>query len=443
MKKRIFQIMPLLVIWAIVIACGIPNPLSPAVTQTPYVITATSQPVGDTPVIVENTAESNGSGELLPTAEMSEPTATMAQAQVTQPSSGNQVSNGPAGVLIYEDVDGMVGVYDSYGNKLGNVNTPDFSGYGPGRIYAYDLDVNNIAGLQTYYFSSQGQMLKMVANGQTSDLVAIDFFANMAAFATSPYFLVGKGSFADGGLATEIMAYNFIGNMETRYYMDTVSAESHVYSAMTITGNNGVPDTAYCTMEAYGIGGDIVYPVTFGLYRMDLASGNVNWLFNDDYRPLSISADGSLAAIVQRNASGPQGVTIYNLSGPSEIVTYDLLMGQDRGAGYAVFSPDNQKVVFMQAGGYMMAQTPDFHSMLCYADVAPAAVANCLPATQLVVSSVAYPNSTAQPLGWLNNHEVLFEAYTLQEPQHTLRVIDVDTGNVRDFASGKFLTFIY
>ena len=439
MKKRITFLLPLLVVWAIVIACGLPNPLSPSATQTPYVITATSQSTQPVVTLPENTPDGSGEIQASPTVEIAGPTAT----QAPQGGSGGQVVNGPAGVLVFQDIDGMVTAYDTYGNRAGDISTPGFSGYGPGRIYAYGWDSLGVTNLQTYYFSNQAQMLKKVANGQVTDLVTIDYFANMAAFAASPYFLAGKGTFADGGLATEIMAYNFSGAMETRYYLDTVSAESHVYAPMMITGNNGMPDTAYFTMEAYGIGGDIIYPVTYGLYRMDLASGNVNWLFNDDYRPLSVSADGSLAAIIQQSASGPQGVTIYELSGPSEITTFDLLMGQDRGAGYAVFSPDNQKVAFMQAGGYMMAETPDFHSMLCYADVAAGAQATCLPASDLVVSAEAYPNYWAQPLGWVNNHEILYEAFTLQEPQHTLRLLDIDTGIIFNFAPGKFLGFIY
>jgi hypothetical protein len=436
MKKRIFQIIPLLVVWAMIIACGIPNPLTPSATQTPYVITTTPQSAG-----VENTAAATEPDELLPTAEVSQPTA--GEVQTQSPVSAAQVPNGPAGILVSEGVEGIVGVYDSYGNKVGDVNVPGFSAYGPGKIFAYGFDPNNITTLETFYYTNDTHMLKKAANGQTSDLVSIEFFANMAAYAASPYFLAGRGTFADGGLATEMLAYKHIDNTQSRYFADTISADSHVFAPMYIMGTNGLPTSAYYTKEAYGIGGDIIYPVTYGLYHMDLASGNTNWLFNDDYRPLSISPDGSMAAIVARSASSEQGVSVYDLSGPSEIVTYDLLMGQDRGAGYGFISPDNQKIVFMQAGGYMMSETPDFRSQFCYADIAPGAQANCLSAKDIVVSTVAYPNYWAQPLGWLNNHEVLYSAYTMQEPQRMLRIFDVNNGSVRDFASGNFLGFIY
>ncbi|MBI9051278.1 MAG: hypothetical protein JEZ00_17780 [Anaerolineaceae bacterium] len=439
MKKRNMKVILLLLLWVTGIACAVSNPLAPSATQTPYVITATSN-TGELG-IAQPTETPVDAAQNEPTAEQPQPVATATQS--TGSVHVNQVPYGPAGLLVYADVDGMVSVFDVSGTQLGDIATPGFSGFGPGRIFAYGLDVNNVSSLQTIYFDSIGQMMKRVENGQMTDLANISYLANMQGFANSPYFLIGKGNFVDGGLATELMAYDFSNGVNSQLYGNTVSAASHVYAPMMIHGNNGVPAGAYYTTEAFGIGGDIVYPVTFGLYHLDLASGNVNWLFNDDYSPLSISPDGTLAAIIQRDASWLGGVTIYDLSGPSEIVTYDLLMGQDRGAGYGVISPDNQKVAFMQAGGHMMAEPPDFHSMLCYADIAAGAVANCLPATQLVVSTVSYPNSTAQPLGWLNNHELLYEAYTLQEPTHTLRVLDVDNGQITDLCSGRFLGFVY
>jgi hypothetical protein len=435
-NKKIFS---LLVVCFLILACTVSNPFGTSPTQTPYIITATadSGQLINSP-IPEMPTEQVQNG---PTAEQPQPEPAATQTQQASPV--NSVPYGPMGVMVNPEADGMVRIFDISGNQLGDITTPDFSGYGAGRIYAYGLDVNNVNSLQLYYYVYGVNAIRRVSNGLSTDLAAVTNFANFKGYANTPYFLVGTGMLGSGGLDTHLVTYDFSYGVDIHPIMDNVSMESHVYAPLLIKGSGGSPVSALYTTEAYGIGGDIIYPVTYGLYHLDLASGSVHWLFNDEYAPSSISPDGSIAAIVHRDASGIGGISIYDLGGPSEIVTYDLLMGQDRGAGYAVISPDNQKVAFMQAGGYMMAETPDFHSMLCYAHIGLGDVGTCLPANQLVVSTVAYPNYWAQPMGWLNNHELLYEAFTLQEPGHTLRVLDVDTGNVRDFAVGKFLGFIY
>ncbi|MBI9051277.1 MAG: hypothetical protein JEZ00_17775 [Anaerolineaceae bacterium] len=435
MKNRKIILLSLFIVWMILIACSVSNPLTPSATQTPYVITATPEiveiPATETPL--------NHSPSITDTPAQHQPVVTVTQSDLVVTAE----SGSPLAVLISGDTKGVTEVFDITGNKLDDLATPGFSGREPGLIHGYTYMDQGVSIFSALYFSNDDKMMRQTSNSQTQDLVYIPYLTSMRGYAGTPYLLVGTGNFHDGGLETELTSYNFPQGVNPRIYNNTVSMVSRAYAPLYVIGNNGVPEGAWFTNEAYEYGLPIVFPVYYGLYRMDLATGNTNWLFNEEYRPMDISRDGSLVALSHIDSNGIGPVSIFELPEPWEIVTYALEEGQNLGSGFAVISPDNQKVAFMQAGGQIMTPPSTFHSRICYADIVANAVANCIPATDIVISSVENPQSMAKPLGWLTNHQLLFQTTTAHEPPPMLRILDVNTNQVTDFAAGRFAGFVY
>ena len=434
MRNRNLKVISLLLIWVIGLACSVQNLPSPSATQTPYVIVVTVENTVEVPPIVPT---ETSVVETQPVDNATPDT----NSQVNNPI--NSESGSPLAVMVGGNIEGNLEVYDIMGNPVGNLSTPGFFANGAGYIHAYGFSENNINSVTAIYLNNDGHTLRQTTNGQTQDLTTIMYLSSMRGLAGTPFLVIGKGSFESSGLSTQLMSYDFSQGVNSRLYSDTISAESRVFAPLYVIGQNGSAEGVWYTKEAYGIGGAILYPVTYGMYYLDLASGNAHWLFNDEYRPMAISRDGSIVAVSHVGVSNIGNMSIYEIRDPNLIVEYPLLMGEDLGAGYPVISPNNQKVAWMEAGGEIMAEQPTFHSVLCYANIAPDAVSNCLPATDLVISAVNYPNSMAKPLGWLNNHQLLFEATTLQEPTPSLRILNITNNQVNDFALGRFVGFIY
>ena len=93
---------------------------------------------------------------------------------------------------------------------------------------------------------------------------------------------------------------------------------------------------------------------------------------NERFQPLGLSPDLNWVAYAGADSGFVNGeiprLTLYNLY-TTVGINIPINPASDRGAGYAVFSPDNQFVAWMEGAGWLMAEVPDFHSKVVIADI--------------------------------------------------------------------------
>lgn len=141
-----------------------------------------------------------------------------------------------------------------------------------------------------------------------------------------------------------------------------------------------------------------------------LSNENVLHL-TEDFNPVGLSPDCSIVAYTEVNGSfntqSSSRITLYNLSS-GLMVPIDLAPQSDRGGGYAVFSPDNHYVAWMEGSGWMMAEIPNFHSRVRIANSDGILLAD-IPDINFA-SIAGDPSATwAVPSGWLDGETLLVE----------------------------------
>lgn len=194
---------------------------------------------------------------------------------------------------------------------------------------------------------------------------------------------------------------------------------------------------------AWGIGGaDLIFPINRGLYFFDLTNGdNIQYL--DDERSLQgVSPDLAYAASVETDMSGDRSMTAIKLI-TNEQVNFALDPSSDRGAGFAVFSPDNRYTAWLEAAGSMISDPYDFHPSVRIGDIKTGGVVQTVDdvsAAQIINSNSV---TMMRPVGWLDNEAVIIEIRGENWNDVSLLRFYVPTGELTVFASGSFIVFGY
>ena len=134
-------------------------------------------------------------------------------------------------------------------------------------------------------------------------------------------------------------------------------------------------------------------------------------------------------------------ITLYNL-GTTVMVPIDLAPNSNRGGGYAVFSPDNYYVAWMEASGWLMSETPDFHTRVRIANQDGVVIADILESAFRSVAADSTA-SWAIPAGWLDSEHLLVEVRGDNWHEPALVSVRYDGTNMTYLAAGEFLGFLY
>jgi len=165
-------------------------------------------------------------------------------------------------------------------------------------------------------------------------------------------------------------------------------------------------------------------------------------VLNDDHSLQGISPDLGYAASVNAGSASNGALSVTNLANQQTQV-FPLDPATDRGAGWAVFSPDNRYAAWLEASGSMISDPYDFHPRVRVGDITSAGVVQSLEDT--LVNQVIGGNSVSmlQPVGWLDNTTLLIEVRAQDWNDASLLRFDITTGNLTVFSEGAFLAFAY
>ena len=227
------------------------------------------------------------------------------------------------------------------------------------------------------------------------------------------------------------------------WFWDHVDPRGTAIYPLAVEGDNQEIHSVIYTLRPWGIGGDIVFPPQAGLSKLNIQNMSEELILTEDFNPIGLSPDNRIVAYTQENnvVQDPNTrITIYDLT-TTTMVPINLASGSERGAGYAVFSPDNQYVAWMEASGWMMAETPNFHSRVRIADMDGKVLAD-IPDSAFA-SVAADPTALwVTPVGWLDGETLLVQVGGDLSNSPLVKVRYDGTG-MSFLASGKFLDFLY
>jgi len=206
---------------------------------------------------------------------------------------------------------------------------------------------------------------------------------------------------------------------------------------------SGKTQGVWYAKTAWGIGGvDLIFPINRGLYYFDLTNGDNKLVLDDEHSLQGISPSLNFAASVQAGNIESAALSITKLSN-GQSTQYPLDPDTDRGAGWAVFSPDDGYVAWLEASGSMVSDPYDFQSRVRVGDAAAGGVIQSvddLTVKQVIGSSKV---TMLRPAGWLDNKTLLIEARGEDWEDVSLLRFEVTSGTLSEFCEGSFLSFGY
>jgi hypothetical protein len=200
------------------------------------------------------------------------------------------------------------------------------------------------------------------------------------------------------------------------------------------------PIGIWYSLTPWGIGGDIVFEPRQGLFYLDLTSNQMEEHKDPSINPLAFSPD--LTWLAYTNDQMEQPLTIMPDLDAERAITFPLAPESDRGAGNAVFSPDNQYVAWMEGSGMRLAVVPDFNILIRIASTRGEIITE-FPANALAEAIGTQDVQWVEPVGWLDGENLLLQVRFDTWAQTEIVRVKYDSSDMSIIASGSFAAFTY
>lgn len=246
--------------------------------------------------------------------------------------------------------------------------------------------------------------------------------------------------FKENALVSEL----FIGNLETLHKAEPVlvrtDSAAWTFRPMAITMVGVQPLGIWYSLTPWGIGGDIVFEPRSGLYHLDLTTNQLKEHLVPSFNPISFSPDLTWLAYTEDQMEQP--LTIMPDLDTERAISFPLAAESDRGAGNAVFSPDNQYVAWMEASGMRFASVPDFKILIRIASTNGEFISE-FPDIAVAEAVGSQDIQWVEPVGWLDDETLLLQVeYNTWDNDAIVRV-KFDGSEMSIIAPGNFASFIY
>ena len=332
--------------------------------------------------------------------------------------------------------------YNLQGQAVTELRTPSAGYFTAGSVHIAGAVPDGQIRTPLVYHSFNPDSLQMNVNDTITTLVNTPMFYGLAGAVGEAF--IAYSTYQPEDDAVTSMLYmgdlNTLPNIGPIFTLEN-SDNFYVVNPLGISTIEGIATGIWYTLSAWGIGGDIIFPVNQGLYYFDMTSGSSFQFAGAECNPQGLSQDLNWAACRGGNSDGGYSYFIKNTAA-NTAVDFPLDSASDRGAGYGVFSLDNSYIAWLEASGSHMAETPNYHSRIRIGltgggvvfDQDDGAFAQVLGA-----SSVEY----IEPVGWIDPQTLLVEVVIEDYGNPSIVKVDVTNGSITPFIHGRFVTFAY
>lgn len=156
--------------------------------------------------------------------------------------------------------------------------------------------------------------------------------------------------------------------------------------------------------------------------------------------PVGISEDKTWIAYTPAIGVGP--ITIAHNFDFAAAITFPLREDSDRGAGDAVFSPDNQYIAWREAGGSLSGLPAPLGETIRIGSVDGTVIAE-YPDTSLITASGFSEVTWVLPLGWLDPQTLALEVRSGSTNTAAILAVKLDGTSITYLVPGTFIGFLY
>lgn len=359
------------------------------------------------------------------------------------PSPPPSTPNLPSGVVTATE--NTLILYDLSGTELSRMAFPQLAVGDRSRIHIAGTmpPSGGVVPLLYFSFDTSESLLYRDGVGQIFTLQNGTSFLGLTGVAGQPIVAYSQIEYLDNALRSKI----YVGSIQTLPSAAPIKViddpESWAIKPILVEAENDTPTKVWYTRIAYGIGGDIVFEPRKGLYLLDIGTGQVDTILNDDDAPWAISPHANWAAF---STAGSQNNSMcMKYLGIGEHVCFAALPASEpRGAGSAFLSPDAdaQYVAWMEGEGWQMAEVPSFKATVRVGQNNGAIVAD-LPMNTFESAAGVGSISRAEPVGWLDNQTVIIQTRGHDWDQSVLLRFNVSSGEITYLAPGEFVGLLY
>jgi len=267
---------------------------------------------------------------------------------------GRQILDLPSGFTAGVDIS-AISFYDTEGNLLGEKQTPGLTRVRLNQIHIAGGISNGISGVPLLYASSESQgvikanigsnIFQMDSSGEVVALSGAEGTFTILAYSAAEY--------TDDGYLTTIKTGEMGELAAITPQLTRMEDDVFVYNPLAVHVIEGQNQGTWFTLLKYKMS-DFAYMPYNGLFYFDISLNQVTEYLNTDYRIKGFSPDQSLVAFGNALDSDPDADL-------SHFIIRDLVSCQEwnfpwneysiRGGGGVAFSPDNQNIAWIEAGG--------------------------------------------------------------------------------------------
>lgn len=290
-----------------------------------------------------------------------------------------------------------------------------------------------------YYTYDNGGWLMLNVDDQVSKLVSAPDLVNLFGAPGQPILAYSTIEYVSNGTRNRLYVGRFDSLANAQPVLDVVDPEAWAVKPLAVVVEEGKPVGVWYTSQAYGIGGDIVFEPRRSLNYLNLVNGDNLTYYGKEISPSALSPDLTWVAYTVGYGQLPLAVdNLYDSLGP---VTIALLPDSDRGAGNAVFSPNNEYVAWKEGSGWIMADVPNFHATIRIATTSGAITAE-IP-DSVLADVLGKKVEWATPVGWLDNETLILEVRLGSWGNVSLLRVRFDGSGMTYLAPGSFVGFLF
>ncbi len=323
---------------------------------------------------------------------------------------GRQVLDLPSGFTAGVDIS-AISFYDMEGNLLGEKQTPGLTRVRLNQVHIAGGISNGISGVPLVYASSESQgvikanigsnIFQMDSSGEVVALTGAEGIFTILSYSSAES--------TDQGYLTTIKTGEMGEIAATTPQLTRLEDDVLVYNPLAVHVDEGQNQGTWFTFLKYKMS-DFEYIPYNGLFYFDFLQNQVTEFLGTDYRIIGFSPDQSLVAFGSAPGANPDDDN-------SNFIIRDLVSCQEwvfpwhessiRGGGNAAFSPDNQYVAWIEAGGITIDDLEQ-RLRISKLDQTQTTLVDSEIENLSGLAGGEIPNYIAQ-VSWLSNHVLLLQ----------------------------------